>query len=577
MTALNPVMTVGQQLEEPLRQHLGLNARQARERALELLALVGIPDAQARIEQYPHQFSGGMRQRVMIAIGLSCNPKLLIADEPTTALDVTIQAQILTLMQDLCRRLKVALVFITHNLGVVARYADRVLVMYGGRMLEQGPAGAVFRQPRHLYTAGLLASVPTLDGERRERLEGIEGTPPNPLHLPPGCAFAPRCVHAVERCRQPGEAAPTDVGTWSACCRAADLASGAIGWVAATARPLTPAGAGRPAPGPADTDGTALLRLESLGKSFAVKRGLFGSTRTIRAVQDISLSIAANETVGVVGESGCGKSTLGRLLLRLEEPTGGRVTFRGQDITHLGDRALRGFRRHVQVIFQDPYSSLNPRQRIGSILTEPMLVHGLAPDAASAKAEAARLLQEVGLWPEHADRYPHQLSGGQRQRVAIARALAMRPELIVCDEAVSALDVSVQAQVVNLLADLQRSHRLSYLFIGHDLAVVRQIATRVVVMYLGRIVEIAERDAFYREPLHPYSRLLMAAVPSLAEAGTGRFTAPAVQGEPPSPLAPPSGCAFRTRCPRAAAECAQTVPPLRAVGPGRQVACLRIE
>ncbi len=586
MTALNPVMTVGQQLEEPLRQHLGMNARQARERALELLALVGIPDAATRIDQYPHQFSGGMRQRVMIAIGLSCNPKLLIADEPTTALDVTIQAQILTLMQDLCRRLQVALVFITHNLGVVARYADRVLVMYGGRMLEQGPAGAVFRAPRHLYTAGLLASVPTLDGERRDRLEGIEGTPPNPLHLPPGCPFAPRCTHAIERCRQPGEPAPTDVGTWSACCRVADLASGAIAWVGAAARPAgppaDPAGAAMATPvgQPLGTEApdAALVRLESLEKSFPVRRGLFGATRTIRAVQDVSLAIGPNETVGVVGESGCGKSTLGRLLLRLDKPTGGRVTFRGEDITHLGDRALRGFRRHIQVIFQDPYSSLNPRQRIGSILTEPMLVHGLAPDAASAKAEAARLLREVGLWPEHAERYPHQLSGGQRQRVAIARALAMRPELIVCDEAVSALDVSVQAQVVNLLADLQRRHRLSYLFIGHDLAVVRQIATRVVVMYLGRIVEIAERDAFYREPLHPYSRLLMAAVPSLAEAGSGGGRAPAaVQGEPPSPLAPPSGCAFRTRCPRAVAECAQTVPPLREVRSGRQVACLRIE
>jgi peptide/nickel transport system ATP-binding protein len=298
----------------------------------------------------------------------------------------------------------------------------------------------------------------------------------------------------------------------------------------------------------------------------------------VHALRDVSLSIGRRETVGVVGESGCGKSTLGRLLLRLEKPTGGRVLFRDQDITHLGDRHLRTYRRHAQVIFQDPYSSLNPRQRIGAILAEPMRVHGLVPDGHEARARAQHLLGEVGLRPEHAERYPHQLSGGQRQRVAIARALAMQPEFIVCDEAVSALDVSVQAQVVNLLADLQQERQLSLLFIGHDLAVVRQIATRVVVMYLGRVVEIADRDAFYREPLHPYSRMLMAAVPDVRPAATGasRTRSPAL-GEPPSPLAPPSGCAFRTRCPLATGDCAQRVPELRDAGNGRQVACLRLE
>jgi peptide/nickel transport system ATP-binding protein len=381
-------------------------------------------------------------------------------------------------------------------------------------------------------------------------------------------------VHGIDSCRSPAEPAPTDVGTWSACRRAADLASGQIRWVSAAARPPVAAAA---APGEGAGRAADLVTLVSLDKTFHVKRGLFGATRQVHALRDVSLTIAACETVGVVGESGCGKTTLGRLLLRLDQPSGGQVLFRGQDITRLGDRALRPFRRHTQVIFQDPYSSLNPRQRIGSILTEPMRVHGIVANAAQADAEARRLLMEVGLLPENAERYPHQLSGGQRQRVAIARALAMRPELIVCDEAVSALDVSVQAQVINLLADLQRSHRLSYLFIGHDLAVVRQIATRVVVMYLGRIVEIAERDSFYREPLHPYSRLLMSAVPTLAEAGCGGHRrAPAPPGEPPSPLAPPSGCAFRTRCPLAGADCAERVPELRSLGPGRQVACLRI-
>lgn len=580
MTALNPVMTIGQQLQEPLQLHLGMTSHEARVRSLELLTLVGISDVKTRIDQYPHQFSGGMRQRVMIAIGLSCNPKLLIADEPTTALDVTIQAQILELMQDLCKRLKIALVFITHNLCVVSRYADQVLVMYGGRMLEHGPTNEVFIHPRHMYTAGLLASVPTLDGGLKDRLESIEGTPPNPKKLPRGCPFAPRCSMAIEACSGPIKMVVTDVGTSSACVRASEMATGRIGWHStnyASARVEDPAHTKSGSTGGAK-ELTPLVQVESLEKNYSLQTGFFGKSLQVRAIRDVSLSIGQRETVGVVGESGCGKSTLGRLLLRLEEPTGGRVLFRGEDITHLGDRALRAFRRHTQVIFQDPYSSLNPRQRIGSILTEPMLVHSIVASQDEARSEAQRLLKEVGLTAEHAVRYPHQLSGGQRQRVAIARALAMRPEFIVCDEAVSALDVSVQAQVVNLLADLQEDHQLSYLFIGHDLAVVRQIATRVVVMYLGRIVEVANRDAFYSDPLHPYSQVLMSAVPTI-EQGKRRDKATSIPvlGEPPSPLAPPSGCAFRTRCPVVKPECANVVPTLRQVSPGRQVACLRFE
>lgn len=568
MMALNPVMTVGEQLTEPLRIHLGLSPAAARARSLELLGLVGIPDAVTRIDQYPHQFSGGMRQRVMIAIGLSCHPKVLIADEPTTALDVTIQAQILDLMQDLCRRLKIALVIITHNLGVVARYADRVLVMYGGRVMEQGACRPLFQYPRHLYTAGLLASVPTLEGPLGRRLAGIEGTPPSPSDLPPGCPFSPRCMHAQPVCDQESGARLTDVGTMSACVRAGDMAEGRIRWTNSQSE--------APAAPRAALDSAALVEVAGLQKTFSLKNGFFGASKHVQALRDVSLTIRRGETVGVVGESGCGKSTLGRLLLRLEEPTGGQVRFRGEDITHQSDRALRTFRRHTQVIFQDPYSSLNPRQRIGSILMEPMLVHRIVASRTEARDEAVRLLREVGLRPEYAERFPHQLSGGQRQRVAIARALAMRPEFIVCDEAVSALDVSVQAQVVNLLADLQERKDLSYLFIGHDLAVVRQIATRVVVMYLGRIVEVADRDSFYAEPLHPYAKVLMAAVPSTEQIGMGSGQELTIRGEPPSPLSPPSGCAFRTRCSKATDECAQTVPELKSVAPGRQVACLHI-
>ena len=569
-TALNPVITIGEQLCEPLRLHLGMSARQARERACELLALVGIPDPASRLDQYPHQFSGGMRQRVMIAIGLSCNPRLLIADEPTTALDVTIQAQILELMKDLSRRLGVALVIITHNLGIVARYADRVLVMYGGRMLECGPTATVLQQPRHLYTAGLLSSVPSLDTPLAERLAAIEGTPPHPLRMPTGCAFAPRCPHALPACAQERSAQATDVGSVSSCVRASDMASGAIAWW-----PTRPAGEDRSAMQAAQ--GEPLVQLRGLEKSFSVRKGWLSAPAEVKAVRDVSLSIGRRETIGVVGESGCGKSTLGRLLLRLEEPTAGQILFRSQDITHLSDHQLRGFRRQAQVVFQDPFSSLNPRQRVLDILTEPMRVHGLVATQEEAMAEAHRLLELVGLRQDQASRFSHQLSGGQRQRVAIARALAMRPEFIVCDEAVSALDVSIQAQVVNLLCDLQQQLDLSYLFIGHDLAVVRQIATRVVVMYLGRIVEVAERDAFYRQPLHPYSQVLMSAIPSVSDVKGPRRTQIAIQGEPPSPLAPPSGCAFRTRCPMAMPECARQVPVLRDAGPGQQVACLKFQ
>lgn len=571
MTALNPVMTVGDQLMEPLMLHLGMTCQQAGERSQELLTLVGISDVQARMEQYPHQFSGGMRQRVMIAIGLSCNPRLLIADEPTTALDVTIQAQILELMQDLCRRLDIALVIITHNLGIVARYADRVLVMYGGRMLECGATATVLQHPRHLYTAGLLSSVPSLETPWVGRLAAIEGIPPNPRRMPSGCAFLPRCPSALQACQGEQEAQMTDVGSVSACIRASEMANETLSWQPshsavhkAKASQRTESAQSHP-----------LVELQSLEKTFTVKRGLFGKTVKVKAVRDVTLTIGQGETVGVVGESGCGKSTLGRLLLRLEEPTSGKILFRGQDITHLGDSRLRNFRQQAQVIFQDPFSSLNPRQRIIDIISEPLRVHGLVKSRTEALVESQRLLKLVGLNEDHEDRFAHQLSGGQRQRVAIARALAMRPDFIVCDEAVSALDVSIQAQVVNLLSDLQAQLNLSYLFIGHDLAVIRQIATRVVVMYLGRIVEIADRDTFYSRPMHPYSQALMSVIPSVSDARGIRREVIPIRGEPPSPLAPPSGCAFRTRCRDAMPECSNHTPVLRDIGPGQQVACLQ--
>ena len=571
MMALNPVMTVGEQITEPLTMHLKMTLKQARVRAGELLALVGIPDAAMRLNQYPHQFSGGMRQRVMIAIGLSCNPKLLIADEPTTALDVTIQAQILELMRDLCRRLGVALVIITHNLGVVAHYADRVLVMYAGRMMERGKALSVFENPRHMYTAGLLASVPSLSGPLVHRLAAIEGMPPNPRSVPEGCAFAPRCTQSRAECTGDTPMRTSDIDTESACVRLDEIVDGSVRWISSSSNASVAPGPDRNAAMPQEL----LVRVESLEKTYFVSTGMFGGRKSVKALRDVSLSISRRETVGIVGESGCGKSTLGKLMLRLEEPTSGRILFRGEDITHNSDRMLRSFRQHTQVVFQDPFSSLNPRQRIGDILAEPMLVHKIVRSRAEARDEAERILLQVGIGADYLARFAHQMSGGQRQRVAIARALAMRPEFIVCDEAVSTLDVSIQAQVVNLLADLQGSLGLSYLFIGHDLAVVRQIATRVMVMYLGRVVEVADRDAFYSNPKHPYSQVLMAAVPSPGGEQRSDRKVIEIRGELPSPLNPPSGCTFRTRCPVVMPECAQMVPELRAVGVGQQVACLR--
>ncbi len=579
MTALNPVMTIGAQLTESLEIHRKLDRAAAEARAVELLGLVGIPDPKSRLGQYPHQFSGGMRQRVMIAIGLSCDPQLLIADEPTTALDVTIQAQILELMQGLCKRLGVALIVITHNLGVVARYADRVMIMYAGRLMEEGRADQVFANPRHLYTAGLLASVPRLSGDPDARLAAIEGLPPNPKSVPPGCAFAPRCPHSLPACATAGAQYETDVGTISTCVRVTDIAAGKIAWAhpasvpATAAQPATVAQPAAPKAGAATTE--HVIRVENLEKTYTVKAGWLGKRAHIRAVRDVSFAIGRQETLGLVGESGCGKSTLGKLLLRLEEPTSGRILFGDQDITHASDRALRPFRRHTQVVFQDPFASLNPHQRIGDIIAEPVRVHGIAKNAREAKETAERLMLDVGLRTDLMTRYPHQLSGGQRQRVGIARALAMEPSFIVCDEAVSALDVSIQAQVVNLLSDLQSKLRLSYLFIGHDLAVVRQIATRVMVMYLGRVVEVADRDEFYNNPQHPYAQLLMAAAPSPDPEREKKYRTVPIHGEPPSPANPPSGCAFRTRCPVVMPQCAEVVPPLVETSPGHHVACLR--
>jgi peptide/nickel transport system ATP-binding protein len=573
MTSLNPVLSIGEQVMEPLKIHLQMTDEQATARALELLQLVGITDGPRRLEQYPHHLSGGMRQRVMIAIGLACNPKLIIADEPTTALDVTIQAQILELMKDLSRRLGIALIVITHNLGIVARYADRVNVMYAARIIEQGSADDVFLEPAHPYAIGLMRSIPRLDLPRGVKLETIEGLPPDLRSPPPGCRFAPRCPYRLEACvQQDPPLATVKPGHASACIRAKEILAGTL---------VSP----RTQIATADLEssqqgGEPLLIVDHLKKYFAVKAAGAGfmssETATVKAVDDISLHVMPGETLGLVGESGCGKTTVGRAVLKLDEPTGGMIRFAGADITHASHADMRGVRRKIQVIFQDPYSSLNPRMTVGQIIGEPLGVYKLVKNRKEESARVEELLTQVGLFPYMAERYPHELSGGQRQRVGIARALALEPTFIVCDEPVSALDVSIQGQIINLLEDLQARLGLSYLFIAHDLAVVRHISDRVAVMYLGRVVELADRDELYASPQHPYTKALLDAAP-IPDPKVERGRAPrALRGEIPSPLTPPTGCVFHTRCPIAGEECRREIPVFRPLSSGHYVACHKV-
>ena len=568
MSSLNPILTIGRQIMEPLRLHLKMNADQAQARAVELLTLVGISDPEQRLKQYPHNFSGGMRQRVMIAIGLACNPKLIIADEPTTALDVTIQAQILELMKSLTERLGIALVLITHNLGIVARYAQRVVVMYAGATVEQGRASQLFANARHPYTRGLLCSVPRLDLPRARKLETIEGQPPDMRQLGVGCAFAPRCAYRTEACAVAPKLIALPGDRFSACHHESELS-------APLEKDLNIQVARQPEAQRTD-ETAALLTVDSLTKHFKVNAGLFSSPAIVRAVQDVSFSIQAGRTLGLVGESGCGKTTIGRMILQLEQISSGRVMFEGEDLARASGAQLKQLRTQIQVIFQDPYSSLNPRIKIGDLIAEPLKVYKKTVTAQATQERVEQLLVQVGLLPDMAQRYAHQLSGGQRQRVGIARALAFEPKLIVCDEPVSALDVSIQGQIINLLDDLQRQKNIAYLFIAHDLAVVRHLAHRVVVMYLGHVMEVADRDELYGNALHPYTISLLEAVPVPDPNLEQHRVRKPIAGEIPSPLRRLAGCVFHTRCPRASAECQESVPELREIRPGHFAACIKL-
>jgi peptide/nickel transport system ATP-binding protein len=465
MTSLNPVLTIGFQIAEALICHRQLDRKAAEVETLRILERVRMPAARQRLNEYPHRFSGGMRQRVMIAMALACNPKLLIADEPTTALDVTVQAQILELIKLLQDEEGMAVVFITHDMGVVAEIADRVVVMLKGRKVEEGAVAQVLEKPRHPYTQALLAAVPRLGSMKSEPL-------PKPFPETEGAEDAPNALFTL-----------------------ADSESEARG-----------------ASPPAHR---SILEVTNLVTRFPVHSGIFGRVSgRVHAVEDVSFSLHAGETLALVGESGCGKSTIGRSILRLVEPSGGRVLFEGQDVRALDREGLRKMRQRMQMIFQDPFASLNPRKSIGAAIAEPIIVHGIAPPR-EAPDRVADLLRKVGLAPDMAERYPHEFSGGQRQRVAIARALALAPKLIVADEAVSALDVSVKARVVNLMMRLQAEMGLAFLFISHDIAVVERISHRIAVMFLGEIVEIGPRAAIIENARHPYTKKLIAAAPAL--------------------------------------------------------------
>ena len=564
MTSLNPAFTVGNQIAEAVRLHRGASRRAAHERAVEMLNLVGIPDARRRVDDYPHAFSGGMRQRAMIAMALACEPKLLIADEPTTALDVTIQAQVLDLIRSLQEALGMAVLFVTHDLGVVADICDRVVVMYAGQVVEEAPVAALFDRPRHPYSDALLASMPQL-GATEIHLHVIPGQVPTPDRMPEGCRFHPRCEHARDSCAAaPVEITPAPSGGSVRCTRAEELELVGSRWAdvdeAYGVRPTT-------------ATSTPLLELRGLTKSFPVKSGVLKRVvGQVRAVDGVDLTVHQGETVGLVGESGSGKSTVARVALRLIEPTGGSVWFDGKDITAIDQRELRQQRRGMQIVFQDPYSSLDPRATVGDTIGEPLAVHeGLRKSQRDDRA--AELLRQVGLPAQYIRRYPHQFSGGQRQRIAIARALALRPRLLICDEPVSSLDVSTQSQVINLLIDLQQELGLAYLFIAHDLSVVRHMSDRIAVMYLGQIVELGPAESVYRAPRHPYTEALLSAIPIPDPVRQRQRRRIVLSGDVPSPLHPPSGCHFRTRCPYAMPICAERAPEPFLAGDGTSVAC----
>lgn len=566
MTSLNPVLTVGEQIRETIMLHLGYDKAKAHQRAIELLNMVGIPDSDMRVNYYPTQFSGGMRQRIMIAMTMASDPKIIIADEATTALDVTTQEQILELLRDIVKKTGVSLIIITHNLSVVARYAERIYVMYSGNVVEQGTTEELFAQPSHPYTIGLLNAIPRLDGDRNRKLKAIDGVPLNPAHKDGHCPFRLRCCYAMDCCEKsdvPEMRFLTETHGCACYCDVASFHREEVETQNESAEKVC---------------NEVLLEVRDLCKYFPVYKGL-GRTKVadVKALDNVSFKIYRGETLGLVGESGCGKTTLAKTILRIYNPTSGEIRLAGKDITSTRGRELRRLRRNIQFIFQDPFGSLNPRQTAENIIGEPIRNYKLAGSKEEFDRMVDSLCVSVGLDPEMKHRYPHLFSGGQRQRISIARSLASNPEFVICDEPISALDVSIQAQIINLLIQLQKERNLTYLFIAHDLSVVRHISDRILVMYMGKVVEISKADALYENPMHPYTQALLSAVPIPDPVVEKKRTRTRIEGELPSLINRPTGCVFHSRCPYASEKCKTEEPELLEYKDGHSCACWHVE
>ncbi len=567
MTSLNPVLTVGYQIAETILTHKKCSKAEAKQKAIEMMKAVRIPDAERRYNAYPQEFSGGMRQRIMIAIALAADPDVLIADEATTALDVTIQAQLLEMLKELAQTRGVAVIIVTHNMGIVARYADRIYVMYSGSVVETAETDVIFGCPEHPYTRGLLAAIPRLNDAKDRVLVPIDGLLPDASNRAPYCAFYERCLYRKNSCAKMPIPKLTGIGTNHFVACHLTVAERAARQAELLEREQ------RKTPKKQIREETC-IEVRNLTKRFAVRAGLLQKTvGYVHALEKVSFAIRRGETLGVVGESGCGKSTLARLIMRVYAPDEGEILFHGRDIAHEKERNLKDVRREVAMVFQDPYSSLDPRQTAESIVGEALKIHHLCPDKEAYGKRVSELFRLVELDPELRKRVPHEFSGGQRQRLGIARALAASPTLIIFDEPISALDVSVQAQIINLLEKLQAQLGVSYMFIAHDLAVVRHISDRILVMYLGQAVEIASCEKLYEMPLHPYTQALLSSVPT-ADPVLERTRQPLkLGGEIPSVLKRPKGCPFSDRCPKAMECCHILSPELVDMGEGHMVAC----